>query len=60
MSKMGAMGGCGGLRRRRRWVCEFRGRWEFPRQECRDEILENLDRADVFILLLSQTSVASE
>ncbi len=31
-----------------------------PGQEWRDQIFENLDRADIFILLLSQTSVASD
>ena len=31
-----------------------------PGQEWRDEIFDNLDRADIFILLLSQGSVASE
>lgn len=31
-----------------------------PGQEWRDEIFENLDRADIFILLLSQASVASD
>lgn len=31
-----------------------------PAQEWRDEIFDNLDRADIFILLLSQASVASE
>lgn len=31
-----------------------------PGQEWRDEIFDNLDRADIFILLLSQESVASD
>lgn len=31
-----------------------------PGQEWRDEIFDNLDRADIFILLLSQKSVASD
>lgn len=30
------------------------------RQEWRDEIFDNLDRADIFILLLSQKAVASD